>query len=75
MGCSEDYDPVSAVFVTATEVKPAPIHATPEKRALFEKTLAAIGTSSVTSGRSSRSGSSTNVPGSRAADGPNGGQT
>ena len=45
--CSEDYNPVSAVHpnessVSAPEVKPAPIHEPPEKRALFEKTLAAI---------------------------------
>ena len=47
MGCSEDYDPVGVVYpdnssVSAPEVKPAPIHETPEERALFEKTLAAI---------------------------------
>jgi hypothetical protein len=45
LGCSED-DPVSVVyddsFVSAPEVKPAPIHQTPEKSALFEKTLIAI---------------------------------
>ena len=47
MECSEDYNPVSAVHpddssVSAPEVKPSPIYKTPEQRALFEKTLAAI---------------------------------
>jgi hypothetical protein len=47
IGYSEHDDPVSAVCphdssVSAPEVKPAPIHETPEQRALFEKTLAAI---------------------------------
>jgi hypothetical protein len=47
MECSEDYNPVSAVHpddssVSAPKVKPAPIYETPEQRALFEKTLAAI---------------------------------
>jgi Protein of unknown function (DUF3631) len=47
IGCSEDDDRVSAVYpddsyVSAPEVKPAPIHEPPEQRALFEKTLVAI---------------------------------
>jgi hypothetical protein len=46
MGCSEDYDPISTAYddgsVSVPEVKPAPIHETPEEQALFEKTLAAI---------------------------------
>jgi hypothetical protein len=47
MECSEDYNAVSAVHpddssVSASKVKPAPIHGPPEQRALFEKTLAAI---------------------------------
>ena len=47
MECSEDYNPVSAVHpddssVSAPEVKPSPIYKTPEQRALFERTLAAI---------------------------------
>jgi len=47
MECSEDYNPVSAVHaddssVSAPQVKPARIYETPEQRALFEKTLAAI---------------------------------
>jgi hypothetical protein len=44
---SEDYNLVGAVYpddssVSAPEVKRAPIYETPEQRALFEKTLAAI---------------------------------
>jgi hypothetical protein len=47
MECSEDYDPVNADYrddssVCVPEVKPGAIHETPEKPALFEKTLAAI---------------------------------
>jgi hypothetical protein len=47
IGCSEDDDPVSAVYrdnssVSAPEVKPAPIHEPPQQRALFEKSLVAI---------------------------------
>ena len=46
-GCSEDYNPVSADYrddssVCVPGVKPGAIHETPEKRALFERTLAAI---------------------------------
>ena len=43
---SKDYDPASTAYVDSSvsvrEVKPAPIYETPEQRALFEKTLAAI---------------------------------
>ena len=46
MECSKDYDPASTAYVDSSvsvpEVKPAPIYETPEQRALFEKTLAAI---------------------------------
>jgi len=47
MEYSEDYNLVGAVYpddssVSAPEVKRAPIYETPEQRALFEKTLAAI---------------------------------
>jgi hypothetical protein len=47
IGFSEDYNAVSAVrpddsSLSASKVKPAPIHEPPEKRALFERTVAAI---------------------------------
>jgi len=47
MECGEDYNPVSADYrddssVCVPEVKPGAIHETPEQRALFERTLAAI---------------------------------
>jgi Protein of unknown function (DUF3631) len=45
--CSEDDNSISAVypddgFVSAPTVRPVPIYETPEKQALFERTLAAI---------------------------------
>jgi hypothetical protein len=47
MECGEGYNPVSADYrddssVCVPEVKPGAIHETPEQRALFERTLAAI---------------------------------
>src|SRR6516225_5939960 len=47
MECGEGYNPLSADYrddssVCVPEVKPGAIHETPEQRALFERTLAAI---------------------------------